>query len=57
MDIYSKRENKTTAYKCRLGEIPNSHRFTNKNDHTVVFITKKDLERINRSSTPQTPAP
>lgn len=57
MDVYSKRENKTTAYKYLLGEIPNSHRFTNKNNHTVVFITKKDLERINRSSTPQTPAP
>ena len=57
MDVYSKRENKTTTYQYRLGEIPSSHRLTNKNNHTLVFITKKDLERINRSSTPQTPAP
>jgi hypothetical protein len=57
MDIYSKRENKTTGYKYKLGEIPRSHRLSNRNNHTVVFITKKDLERISRSSTPQTPAP
>jgi hypothetical protein len=57
MDVYSKRENKTTTYSYRLGEIPSSRRKTIKNDHTVVFITKKDLARISRSSTPQTPAP
>jgi hypothetical protein len=57
MDVYSKRENKTTTYNYRLGEIPSARRRTIKNDQTVVFITKKDLERISRSSTPQTPAP
>jgi hypothetical protein len=57
MDVFSKRENKTSTYNYLLGEIPSIRRKTNKNDHTVVFITKKDLARINRSSTPQTPAP
>ena len=57
MDVYSKRENKTITYNYRLGEIPSIRRKTYKNDHTVVFITKKDLARISRSSTPQTPAP
>ena len=57
MDVYSKRENKTSAYTYRLGEIPSNHRFSNKKNRTVVFITKKDLARINRSVTPQTPAP
>jgi hypothetical protein len=57
MDIYSKRENKTSTYNYRLGEIPSIRRRTNSNNRTVVFITKKDLARINRSSTPQTPAP
>ena len=55
MDIYSKRENKTTAYKYRLGEISSSHRITNKNHHTIVFISKKDLERISHLSTPKIP--
>jgi hypothetical protein len=57
MDVYSKRENNTATYNYRLGEVPAYHRLTNKNNHTLVYITKKDLARINRSSTPQTPAP
>jgi len=57
MDVYSKRENKTSTYNYRLGEIPSIRRRTNRNNQTFVFITKKDLAHINRSSTPQTPAP
>jgi hypothetical protein len=57
LDVFSKSENKPTAYNFKLGEIPSIRRITNKNNHTVVFITKKDLARISRSSTPQTPTP
>lgn len=57
MDVFSKSENKTSGYQFKLGEIPSLHRITSKSNHTVVFITKKDLARISRSSTPQTPAP
>jgi hypothetical protein len=57
MDVYSKRENKTSTYNYRLGEIPSIRRRTNRNNHTFVFITKKDLAHINRSSTSQTPTP
>ncbi len=57
MDVYSKRENKTKTYQYRLGEIPSHRRHTSKNNRTVVLVTKKDLARISRSSTPQTPTP
>ena len=57
LNVFSSQENKTSAYAFRLGEIPSSHRITSKNNRTVVFITKKDLARISRSSTPQIPAP
>jgi len=55
IDVFSSKENKTSAYAFRLGEIKSSHRITSKNNRTVVFITKKDLARISRSSTPQNP--
>jgi hypothetical protein len=57
MDVYSKRENKTSTYRFKLGELPSLHRKTNKKNHTLVFISKKDIEKISRSSTPQTPTP
>ena len=57
MDVHSKKENNTISYNFLLGEIPSAHRKTNKKNHTIVLITKKDLARISRSSTPQTPTP
>lgn len=57
MEVYSKKDDSATSYRYRLGEIPSARRITNKKNNTLVFITKKDLERINRSSTPQTPTP
>lgn len=57
LDVFSKSENNTSGYHFKLGEIPSLHRITSKSNHTVVFITKKDLAKISRSSTPQTPAP
>jgi len=55
MDVYSKKEKKNSSYTFRLGEIPSKHRFSSKGNHTIVFITKKDLAKISRSQTPQTP--
>lgn len=57
MDVYSKKDNKTSTYMYRLGQIPQMRRRTNSKEKTVVFITKNDLERISNSSTPQTPTP
>jgi len=57
LEVYSSSEDKTSTYSFRLGEIPSSHRITSKHNHTIVFITKKDLARISRSSTPQIPTP
>jgi hypothetical protein len=57
LDVFSSQENKTSAYAFRLGEIPSTHRITSKKNRTVVFITKKDLARISRSSTPLNPTP
>jgi hypothetical protein len=57
MDVFSKHENKTSSYSYRLGEIPSARRHTSKNNHTLVYVTKKDLARISRSSTPQTQQP
>lgn len=57
MNVHSKRENKSETYHYRLGEIPSCHRISLKDNHTLVYITRKDLARISRSSTPQTPTP
>ena len=57
MDVFSKKENKTNSYSYRLGELPSVKRHTNKNNRTLVYVTKKDLTRISRSQTPQTPTP
>jgi hypothetical protein len=57
LDVFSKKENKTSVYRFKLGEIPSYHRIRSKKNQNIVFITKKDLAKISRSQTPQTPTP